>query len=61
MEYARGQAQATAYSPSTGKDASGDVYMSSVEGPPGCDPSESHEGLVWALTQEKERHEHAGD
>ncbi len=33
MEYARGAAQATAYNPSTGKDASGDVYMNSVEAP----------------------------
>ena len=51
MEYARGQAQATAYAPSggLGKDASGDVNMYSVD-----DPSvapESVEGLLWALSE----------
>ena len=35
MEHARGLAQATAYGPGTGKDASGDVYMNSLETPPG--------------------------
>ncbi len=35
MEHARGLAQATAYGPGTGKDASGDVYMNSLEAPPG--------------------------
>ncbi len=48
MEHARGLAQATAYGPGVGKDSSGDVYMNSVEGPPGT-ATEPVEGLAWAL------------
>ena len=51
MEHARGLAQATAYGPGTGKDASGDVYMNSLEAPPGFAHSEPAEGLVWALAE----------
>jgi hypothetical protein len=51
MEHARGLAQATAYGPGTGKDASGDVYMNSVEAPPGFAFSEPTEGLAWALAE----------
>ncbi len=61
MEHARGLAQASAYAPTSGKDASGDVLMGSLEAPPGMAFSESGEGLVWALHAEKERHELAGD
>ncbi len=50
MEHARGLAQATAYGPGVGKDASGDVYMNSVEGPPGIAP-DAVEGLSWALVE----------
>ncbi len=50
MEYARGQAQATAYAPGSGKDANGDVHMNSVEGPPGIAP-DAVEGLSWALAE----------
>jgi hypothetical protein len=44
MEHARGLAQATAFAPSSGKDASGDVYMCSVEG-----HAEPGDGLEWAV------------
>ncbi len=50
MEHARGNAQATAYGPGIGKDASGDVYMNSVEAPPGMAP-DAVEGLSWALAE----------
>ncbi len=49
MEHARGLAQATAYAPG-GKDASGDVNMYSVEGPPGIAP-DAIEGMSWALAE----------
>ena len=61
MEHARGLAQASAYGPGTGKDAAGDVLMGLMEMPHGIAYSESGEELVWALYQEKGRHEHAGD
>jgi hypothetical protein len=61
MEHARGLAQATAYGPGSGKDAGGDVNMGSLEMPPGIAYSESGDGLVWALQQEKGRHEQMGD
>ena len=61
MEHARGLAQANAYGPGAGKDAAGDVTIGSLEMPPGIAYSESGEGLVWALTQEKDRHEQSGD
>jgi len=61
MEHARGLAQASAYGPSVGKDTSGDVHMGSLEMSPGAAYSESGEGLVWALQQEKGRHEQLGD
>jgi hypothetical protein len=51
MEHARGLAQASAYGPGTGKDAAGDVYMNSVEAPPGFAYSEPTEGLAWALAE----------
>ena len=60
MEHARGLAQATAYGPGTGKDASGDVYMSSVDAPPGMTCSEYGEGLVWALHAQTDRREQHG-
>ena len=47
MEHARGIAQATAYGHSSGKDASGDVYMNSVEAPAAT--AEHSDGLAWAL------------
>jgi hypothetical protein len=53
MEHARGLAQATAFAP-RGKDASGDVNMYSVDGPPGFD---TLEGMTWALAEAA----HAGD
>ncbi len=53
MEHARGLAQATEFAP-RGKDASGDVNMCSVDGPPGFDPIE---GTTWALADRA----HAGD
>ena len=56
MEHARGLAQATAYGPGTGKDAAGDVYMNSLEGPPGASYAES-DGLAWAVAEAL----HAGD
>ncbi len=49
MEHARGLAQAAAYGPGTGKDSSGDVYMNSLEAPPGMAYSEPSDGLAWAL------------
>ena len=49
MEHARGLAQATAFGPGTGKDASGDVYMNSLEAPPGFAYQDPTEGLAWAL------------
>ena len=49
MEHARGLAQATAFAPG-GKDASGDVNMYSVEGPPGIAP-DAIEGMSWALAE----------
>ena len=61
MEHARGLAQATAYGPGTGKDAAGDVYMNSLEAPPGFAHTESGEGLVWALHQEQAHFKQAGD
>jgi hypothetical protein len=60
MEHARGLAQATAYGPSAGGTA-GDVHMGSLEMAPGNAYSESGEGLVWALHQEKSRNEQIGD
>jgi hypothetical protein len=48
MEHARGVAQATAYGHGSGKDASGDVYMSSVEAGQ-CEPCGPSDGLAWAL------------
>ena len=49
MEHSRGQAQAAAYGPGVGKDASGDVYMNSLEAP-SCHPCGEHnDGLAWAL------------
>jgi hypothetical protein len=53
MEHARGLAQATEFAP-RGKDASGDVNMYSVDGPPGFD---TLEGMTWALAEAA----HAGD
>ena len=47
MEHARGTAQATAFGPGSGKDASGDVYMNSVE----ASSSEHAEVLAWALAE----------
>jgi hypothetical protein len=48
MEHSRGLQQAAAYGPGVGKDASGDVYMNSVEAPAGhCEPCS--EGLAWAF------------
>ncbi len=55
MEYARGQAQATAYAPGS-KDASGDVNMYSVEGP-ADDAPDAIEGMTWALAEAT----HAGE
>jgi hypothetical protein len=49
MEHARGLAQATAFGPGVGKDASGDVYMNSLEAPPGFAYQDPTEGLAWAL------------
>jgi hypothetical protein len=49
MEHSRGMAQATAYAPGSGKDASGDVYMNSLEAPAGHPCSEHSEGLAWAF------------
>jgi hypothetical protein len=46
MEHSRGVAQAAAYGPGTGKDASGDVYMNSVEA-----AAEPTEALCWALAE----------
>jgi hypothetical protein len=57
MEHARGLAQASAYAPGgggRGKDASGDVNMYSVDGPPGFD---TLEGMTWSLAEAA----HAGD
>jgi hypothetical protein len=48
MEHARGIAQATAYGHGSGKDASGDVHMYSVDAPAAsAEPSDG--GLAWAL------------
>ncbi len=52
MEHARGIAQAAAYGPGTGKDASGDVYMNSVEAAAAAEPSD---GLAWALANAVEQ------
>jgi hypothetical protein len=49
MEHSRGVAQAAAYGPGTGKDASGDVYMNSVEA--AAAPAEHAEVLAWALAE----------
>ncbi len=50
MEYARGQAQATAYAPGGhGKDASGDVNMYSVDEPD--DAPDAIEAMTWALAE----------
>ncbi len=48
MEHARGMQQATAYGPGSGKDASGDVYMNSVEAAAG-QPEQPDSALNWAL------------
>jgi hypothetical protein len=50
MEHARGVSQAAAYAPGPGKDASGDVYMNSVEAAP-----EADNGLAWALANAMEQ------
>ncbi len=47
MEHTRGVQQAAAYGPGVGKDASGDVYMSSVEA--AAYPEHSDTALTWAL------------
>jgi hypothetical protein len=52
MEHSRGVAQAAAYGPGTGKDASGDVYMNSVEA---AAPAEHAEVLAWALANAVEQ------
>jgi hypothetical protein len=49
MEHSRGVQQAAAYRPGAGKDASGDVYMSSVEASSGEAYPEPPDGLAWAL------------
>ncbi len=50
MEHTRGVQQAAAYGPGTGKDASGDVYMNSVEAAAAAAyPEPSDGGLAWAL------------
>jgi hypothetical protein len=56
MEHARGIAQAAAYGPGTGKDASGDVYMNSVE--PAAAAADS-DGLAWALANAVEQQDWA--
>ena len=43
------------------KGESGGAERNAGGATPGFDYSESNEGLVWALTQEKDRHEYAGD
>ena len=53
MEHDQGQAQANAYAPGHGKDASGDVLMGSLEGPPGMTYAGSSDDLIWALHAEK--------
>ncbi len=45
MEHTRGVQQAAAYGPGTGKDASGDVYMNSVE----AAAEQPENSLTWAL------------
>jgi hypothetical protein len=52
MEHARGVSQAAAYAPGPGKDASGDVYMNSVEAA-ATEPSDG--GLAWALANAMEQ------
>jgi hypothetical protein len=52
MEHARGIAQAAAYGPGAGKDASGDVYMNSVEAAAAADPPD---GLAWAMANAVEQ------
>ncbi len=55
MEHARGVAQAAEYGPSgTGKDASGDVYMNSVEDAAAAAHSDDG-GLAWALANAVEQ------
>ena len=55
MEHARGVAQAAAYGPGgTGKDASGDVYMNSVEAAAAATYSDDG-GLAWALANAVEQ------
>jgi hypothetical protein len=49
MEYARGQAQATAYAPGS-RDASGDVNMYSVDAPPGMG-GDAVDDMAWALDE----------
>ncbi len=54
MEHARGVAQAAEYGPSgTGKDASGDVYMNSVEAAAATHADDG--GLAWALANAVEQ------
>ncbi len=54
MEHARGVAQATAYGHGSGKDASGDVYMYSVDA-----HAEHSDGLAWALANAMEQQDWA--
>ena len=61
MEHQRGLAQASAYALASGKDASGDVLMGSLEAPPGFTRTLVGDELLWALQAEKEHHELIGD